>query len=380
MLDPGGSTLIDDTQLSNGSVEAGWPVIAVDSQDKVHVAWQDDEWVGEWHEPRMILHTKIDPATHPQDGSAGDASMNLVDDQLISTGDPQSLVKSTHPHLASDGQGRIHVVWSAWPEQDMGEYFVNFLEVHHAVIGSDGQMEVSDHGVYQSAGEQWDPAIPKVAVDSLNQAHLVWAGLDAEYSTRIYYTMLDSMGTTLIGTTSLTSETAGSGYPSVDVAPENKIVVVFESREDWDQPYNVSMMTLDPSLVEHDGNPAETSALVTLGPIAVATGSNSASMVPSAVVDGSGNVHLCYYGGDSDWSPRDLLFKVVDQGGNTLVAERAATEGPTARSNSTDTGEIILPALSVSNQGSYVVWTHENPEGPWGVSDVMMRILHPLNP
>jgi hypothetical protein len=41
-------------------------------------------------------------------------------------------------------------------------------------------------------------------------------------------------------------------------------------------------------------------------------------------------------------------------------------------------GEVLLPALAVSSQGSYAVWTDADPEGPWGVSDVMMRILHPM--
>ncbi len=381
MADPGGVILIDDTQLSNGSVMAGRPVISVDSSDRVHVVWQDGQWIGEMGVYTEILHTVINPALDDRDGSAGsDAAMVVVDDQLVSSYDAQDPIRVSDPQIAADGQGRIHVLWSAWPQVDMGEYSAPFLEVHHAVMGADGQIEVDDDGVYQGVVPQWEPALPKVAVDSSDRAHLVWAGLDANGSNRIFYMMLDSVGTALIGATALTSETAAPRYPWVDVAPENKIVVVFESMQVGDQPYNVSMVTLDPSLVEHNGTAADPVILVTLGPIPVATGSISASMVPSPAVDGAGNVHLCYYGGDNEWSSRELLFKVVDQDGTTLVAERAVTEGATARSRSADTSEVLLPALAASSQGSYLVWTDVDPDGPLGVSDVMMRILHPMRP
>jgi len=380
MLSTAGSILIDATQLSNGSLAAGRPVIALDSQDRVHAAWQDEEYAGEWRMPTKIFHTMIDPARDDQDGSTGsDAAMVLVDDQIVSTYDSLNLIRVSHPHLAADGQSYVHVAWSALPEQDVGGWIAPVLSIHHAVIGSDGQIAVGDDGVYQGVVERWEPGLPKVAVDSLNRAHLVWEDLDAGYVSRVFYLMLDSEGVMLIGATPLSSETAESMYPSVDALFGGEVVVLFESRENWEEPY-ISMMTLDPSQVAHDGAPADPSALITLGPTAVATGVGSASMVPSAVTDESGRVHLAWYGGDNEWSGRELLFKVLDQDGTTVVEERFVTESPTARSRTADTGDILLPALAVSSQGSYAVWTDVDPEGPGGLSDVMMRILHPIKP
>lgn len=216
-------------------------------------------------------------------------------------------------------------------------------------------------------------------MDSLNRAHLVWEDLDAGYVSRVFYLMLNSDGAILIGATPVSLDTAESMYPSVDALPGGEVVVLFESRENGEEPH-ISMMTLDPSQVAHEGTPVEPSALITVGPTAVAAGSGSASMLPSALMDESGRVHLAYYGGDNEWSGRELLFKVLDQDGTTVVEERFVTQSPTARSRTADTGEVLLPALAVSSQGTYAVWTDVDPEGPWGVSDVMMRILHPIKP
>ena len=105
MLSPAGVALIEDTQLTDEPAASKRPAIAIDSQDRVHVAWQDQR-LG----TTETYHTLIDPAIDDRDGSpANPAAITLVDDQLLSTDDS---TRSNHPRLAIDSQDRVHVVWS----------------------------------------------------------------------------------------------------------------------------------------------------------------------------------------------------------------------------------------------------------------------------
>lgn len=375
MLSPGGVTLINDTRISNGSVQAGWPAVAVDSQDKVHVAWQDDMWAGEWHEPRKIFHTKLDPSLDDQDGSEGlDVTITLVDDQLISTLDPQHVAEKNHPSLARDAQARVHAVWSAWPLKDTGEGASPFLELHHAVIGANGQQEIQDHVAFEGNQTQWGAAHPRIAADSQGHVHAAWLAPDASWATRVQYMMLSDQGNILIGATPMTGEDAPSpAYPSVAVRPDGKVDVVYQAKEDWADPYGAFLMTIDPALTAWDGKGADPALITFFGPVLITTGPQNAAMMPAAALDTAGNIYVCYYGGENQWSSRSVLLKSVNPDGTERIAERAVSDGADASGISSGDGEGMRSAVVVGGQGTYVLWSRT---GQAGDKDLTMRVVH----
>ena len=89
-----GSTLIDATLITpDDDLKSKRQTIQVDSQDKVHIVWQDQR--GDQTE---IYYTKLDPSLDDQSGDAADgAAITLIDDTALT---PDDDVTSKNPQTA----------------------------------------------------------------------------------------------------------------------------------------------------------------------------------------------------------------------------------------------------------------------------------------
>ena len=203
-------------------------------------------------------------------------------------------------------------------------------------------------------------AFPVVAVDSSDHAHIAWMDQPST-SIEILYAMISGdSGNVLIDTTQITaSDGYDTIYPSIGVDSSDQITVVLENEQFFTFlgiRKLVSMLRINPSLDDQNGNAANSGTITTLPLTSITPTSWSNTMLPFAAVDSSGNVHLCYYGSyNSSVTPPvgSLNFAIFDSTGTSVSPTKNLTQGSTA----TTTGSFTFPAVAVDSGTSYVTWT-----------------------
>ena len=158
------------TVISDGYSDVYWndgnsfyPTIAIDSNDAVHVAWRDDT-DGVWGADSEIMYVKYTTAT-------GWSNVTIISDGLndIYWNDRSSY----DPAIAVDSNDQVHVVWEDYTDgvwgidtEIMYANFTSDLGWSNVTIISDGLNDI-----YWNDGSSLNPAI---AVDSSDTVHIVW--------------------------------------------------------------------------------------------------------------------------------------------------------------------------------------------------------------
>ena len=121
--------------------DQGNPVIAVDSSDKLYLAWQDNRY-GEWD---IFVSTSTDGINWPTQTKVTDSDSN-----------------QTNPAIVIDGQNNAHVVWQDDREGNQDIYIAT---------SSDGFVTTTVSRITSDISDQVEPAI---AADSGNTIYIVW--------------------------------------------------------------------------------------------------------------------------------------------------------------------------------------------------------------
>ena len=358
LLNSGGGTLIDDTRLTSDASRSRRPAIAVDTQNRAHIAWQDKRL----NNTPEIFYTVIDPSLHAQDGSPGDdAVMAVVDDYLLSVNDGN---KGNTPRLTVDSQDRMHLVWS---ESDLGEIQYARLEVDE--IAHSVNVTLSQ-AIFSAGDYRWYPAHTSLALDSQENVHVVWLDHRDTSAVEIFYEMLDhDTGATLIDETVLTTDDGdGAMYPFLSMGPGDEITVVFgDYRLGTAEGF---MMRLNPALDDQDGSTAQTSEIIVLPETLVTPDDDVASGVPTGRVDTQGNLRVTYFDTLESWGyyPAELHLLVTDHSGAT-IKDTALTQDTSAVTYGTDWTRAQVASSGIT---SYVVWTDDR----FGHAEVLLRIIN----
>ncbi len=167
-----GSTMIDATMLTDDDGEySKWTRIAVDSEDNVHIVFQDQR--GAHHE---IYYTKLDPALDDQNGDvAACGNITVIDDTALTADDGN---KSRHPAIpAGDDGDQIHIIW----EESSGP------DIYYMALDTNGNTLVSGTALTNSTVTSTAySTVPNLDMEN-NKAHIVWCdGRNGNYD--IYYT------------------------------------------------------------------------------------------------------------------------------------------------------------------------------------------------
>jgi hypothetical protein len=368
MVSPDKTTPIEDTRLTNTVTSAQNPSLAIDNLDVVHVVWQDAGSTSD-----EIYHLAINPSLDNQDGTAAAlGDITVVATHLISTDDGAA---STDPRLTADGQGRLHIVWG---DTDAGE-------VHYTRRAGDGAIQISDQVIFNTGSAlTWGRALPTVAVDANDDAHIAWMDRTSS-SIEIFYAMLDGASSEggaadlLIDTTALTAmDGYDSRYPSVGIGPGNEVTIVFDSATLipfyglYLQGCKVAMLRIDPALDDQNGDAATVGSITTLPETTIYSRTFTTTLPPSATVDADGNVYVSYYYSYS--APRGSLnFVVVNSSGYPITDTKYLTNGTTA----TTTGDLTLPSVAIDDSTlpgtSYITWTDDRS----GNREILLRVVEP---
>ena len=189
----GGETWVEEP-ITSGGENKSFPAVAVDSLDVLHLVWQDANQATyytrkatTWQTPEWVASYATTPAI-AVDGNdhvhvvygvyvlgsgywgGGDGIRWRVRtpagwqaEQRISS----DRYWSRYPAIAIDGDNRVHVVWNHAPRS-------TYYDVHYRVRTSSGwgtEVEVN-----AETNNEWG-AVPSIAVDSENHAHVVWGHL-----------------------------------------------------------------------------------------------------------------------------------------------------------------------------------------------------------
>jgi N-acetylneuraminic acid mutarotase/PKD repeat protein len=156
MLDPNGTTLIDDTRLTGADApQPRWWDIAVDSQGKVHLVWGTDIFVGS-----PLVYTKLDPILDDRDGDSADKAKILLVQKALA-------VDRGYPSIAVDRNGNVHAV------------FVNFdfgsptdRQLEYMMLDGNGTVLI-DRTTFTTEAMGTDGET-SIAVDGSNVIHVAW--------------------------------------------------------------------------------------------------------------------------------------------------------------------------------------------------------------
>ncbi len=131
------------------------PSIAVESNGKIHVVWEDWTW-GEWGVDNEIMYANYT--------AAGWSNATAISD-LYGWNDGDS----SYPSIAVDGSGIVHVVW--WDETD-GEWGNDdeIMYANYTSAGWSNATAISDFFGWNNGFS----LTPSVASDNRGKAHVVW--------------------------------------------------------------------------------------------------------------------------------------------------------------------------------------------------------------
>ncbi len=146
-IDWEGDTLINNTRISDPNFPDCYkPAITRDSNDNIYITWKVDNRLSGEDE---VYYRKLN--------DNGEALINPV--KLSPSGVGGAIYG---PDMAIDSNDQIHVIYARWSQTGYGLYYVSFDSNGNILVNN---LELS------SAEESSDPVI---AVDSNNNIHVVW--------------------------------------------------------------------------------------------------------------------------------------------------------------------------------------------------------------
>ncbi len=154
-LDNDGNTLVDDRRLTFDGAFSTAPSIAIDSNNNVHITWEDERDGNE-----EIYYTKLD-----NNGNT------LVDDTRLTFAGGGSW----YPSIVIDSNNNVHITWHDWRDGN--------LEVYYTKLDNNGNTLVDDTRLTFAS---YSAAHSPIAIDSNNNVHIAW-GDDRDGNEEIYY-------------------------------------------------------------------------------------------------------------------------------------------------------------------------------------------------
>ncbi len=336
MLDPNGSTLIDDTRISSGAAPCTRPAIAVDSDDDVHILWRDQRW--DDNGSQEVTYSQLNPSLDDQDGTpANEAAITVIDDTRLSNIGNWNIYQI---RMAIDPNDDIHIVWD-----DDDDYNIYYMK-----IDENGTVLVAATVIRNGAQ---DRALPDVALDSSGNVHVVWSDHEGTTYDEIYYMMLDTVGNPMIEATLLTNSGSDSKRARIVIDNDDNAHITWHDKRGTT--HEIYYTKINPSQDDQNGDAANEPAITVIDdtPLTPDDGNNSQHQAMSI---GCGQyIHITWY--ESGSGPDvNIHYMMLDKDGTQIVGERALTStGQASRLHN-----WTLPYIAVDMAGkAHIVWCDE---------------------
>ena len=204
--------------VNSGTNSDNMVAVNADSEGNVHFVWSRNT---------QHLYYKM----------LGPAGETLISETQISN---PGAHQAWHPDIAIDSEDRVHIVWA----DRSGQWTIWYQMLDPAMHEQDGTTAVDGlNGIsiiddYEVKTASQDRDWPAIAIDSLDNAHIVWQDnsdpLDLYYSqTQIYYEMIEidvssREAQTKIDATLLTPIIGMKGHPDIAIDSEDFVQVVWD--------------------------------------------------------------------------------------------------------------------------------------------------------
>ena len=310
-----GNTLIDDKRLTRDATYSSQPAIAIDSNNNVHMTYTTD-----W-----IYYTKLD-----NDGNI------LVDNKkltvLIGYGYDEEAYVLGYPRIANDSNDNVHVVW------DDGRNPKS--ELYYMKLDNNGNKLVSDKRLTYDSELSWHQ---DNIIDSDDNIHIAWA--DYRFGTEgIYYTKLDNNGNTLIDDKRVTENSESLWDLTSGIDSNDNIHIAYSDHGVGEYNTEIYYTKLD-----NNGNPLVDNLRLTNDP--------KISSGPAIAVDSNNNVHIVWEDSRDGLFP-EIYYTKLDNNGNTLVEDIRLTHDPEYS---------MYPDIAIdSNDKVHITWTDDR-DGNWEI-------------
>jgi len=331
MVDEDGNVLIEETNLNPGVDEPSnhvrRPSIALDGSGGLHIIFHGFSLYSDFGAPTgeqyntttdlgqsEVIYTKINPSLDDRSGDAAVLSVILITPEtIISTDDD---VKSRAPNMALDPSAdRLHVVWYEGNDNSS-------LAIHYLVMGLNGSVVTAETMLTDGLNVDIDWGEPEIAVDHDGNAHVVYSTDSFDDAREIYYTMVDSSGTTLIDDTRITADDDhASVRANLAVDSQNMVHAIWHDKRLYDAAegeHEVFYSKLDPGLDDQDGSAADASVISVISEELMTPDNDKKTNAKAIFIDADDLIHVAWADGDDEEEFRDIYYGIFTSADDTL--------------------------------------------------------------
>ena len=302
----GGSNWMTTKRLTWNSSYSQWPTIATDSNNNIHIVWQDG----------IPINYEIYYKKSTNGGATWTTSRRLT----------WSSNYSQKPAIAIDSGDNIHVVWH---DTTLGNY-----EIYYKKSTNGGATWTVTQRLTWSTGLSGSPTI---VIDSTDNVHLVWHDDSPGWpNLEIYYKKSTDEGATWTTTQRLTWSLGSSLDPTTGIDSSGNIHVL------WSDSTPGNYEIYHKKSTNGGSNWIATQRL---------TWNSGQSSSPAIAVDSNGKIHIVWE--DNTFSNYEILFKgSTDGGANWETTQRLLW----------NSGQSWRPTIATDiNDNIHVIWYDNTP-------------------
>jgi hypothetical protein len=197
-----GINWLPEQRLTDATSERCYPSIALDTLNRVHIAWMDKRDGVDW----QIYYKR---STDGGSSWESDVRISLDDDY------------SQSPCITTDGANEVYIVW--YDAVNTGDHDIFFRKSTDGGVSWGAEMDISNG----SATEDY----PSIAFEPLNNLHVVWQD-DRNPDYDIYYRRSTDRGATWGPEINIVSDTLGQAMSSIAANPSTGLHVTWRDARD----------------------------------------------------------------------------------------------------------------------------------------------------
>jgi hypothetical protein len=211
----GGNTWSSPINITSGSYDQIYPIIAIDSFNNLHIVWFG-------YSSAFPNYYQIRYAKSTDRGNTWSSPINITSgsyDQI-------------YPRIAIDSSNNLHIVWHGFSSA-----FPNIRQIRYAKSTDGGNSWSSPVNI---TSESYDQIYPRIAIDSSNNLHIVWYGTSSAspYIRQIRYAKSTDRGNTWNSPINITSESYDQVYPIIAIDSSNNSHIVWHGRSSASRIYS----------------------------------------------------------------------------------------------------------------------------------------------
>ncbi len=373
MIDRDGNTVIDETIVNPAvtpmSFHVRRPSIAIDSSGKLHIVFHGNSFyasltpagytISVGISAFQVIYTQIDPAAYLAAPAPDITDLVVVPETPVNTLDGSN--SSRAANIAYDPfNNSLYVVWY------YGGLTPGARELRYRVLNLSGVPILLETTITPvTIGTGWGE--PEIAVDLSGIAHIVYTTSDGNTAPEVYYTSVNTAGTTLIAPTRVTSDDGFvSAMAKVAVDLSGNVHIVWHDARGGNNELFYSRLgspVLEASLTPDD---------------------DIESYYPHIAIDENGNVHVAWIDDLDGLTYAELYYMMFDSSGGLInMLEPAAgltTTGSFLQPDGTGTKAGIEKNPVIKALAGLVYIVNHALDNNTGFNDIYMIILAPDAP